>query len=75
MKSNTRGMLRALAHELANALENDLDNGAWAEIVNNLDVTPRQRKIVRERMRWTIIDEVSGENLLEVPTNERTKQG
>lgn len=59
--------MRRLAHELSNALEIDLDNGAWSEIIHNLRIPARDKTIVRQRLRWTIIDEKTGENLLEIP--------
>jgi hypothetical protein len=57
--------LKEIAAMLAEAMERHLEDGAYGAMIDGLELSPAQKKRAKGRVRWTLIDEATGENLLE----------
>lgn len=61
-----RKRLRELAQMLSDVMDESLDGGKWRDMIDGLDVTPEEKGLLRDRVRWTLIDEENGDDLLGV---------
>jgi hypothetical protein len=63
MKKINRATIGA---KIAEVLERDLHNGgAWARVLDNSGLTPEERAWAETHVRWTLLDEDDGVDLLQ----------
>lgn len=66
-KHDTFDVTRAdIGAKIAEVLERDLhDGGAWGRILDNAGLTPAERAWADAHVRWTLLDEEDGVDLLQ----------
>lgn len=65
-----------IAGAFAEALDSYLsDGGAYQELIDSLKVGPKAKEWLTDSVRWTLIDDTTGQNLLECEEDKAKREG
>lgn len=64
-----------IANLLGDALSDHLsDTGAYGDLIDGLKVGPKAKEYLHDNVRWTLIDDETGLNLLECDADKRKRE-